>query len=102
MSQNFHRSYNLGKNNNKKKELKPPSLPKLMKNSRANQTAPFFSIFEMGRRGGLNFSFDLSKVLILDRINKQTKKQKTKRKKLSQIVSPPNPPPPPFLPPNQC
>ena len=34
-----------------------------MMNLRAKQNAPAVSIIEMGGRGGLNFSFDLSKIV---------------------------------------
>ena len=62
MSQNCHRSYNLGENNNKKKEIKAPS-PKNNEEFTRKPNRAIFSIIEMGAMGGLDFSFDLSKIV---------------------------------------
>ena len=54
--------YNLGQNKMRNKTTPPPES---MMNSRSNQSAPFFPSLKWGR-GGLNFSFILSKIVGLE------------------------------------
>ena len=67
-----------------KREIRPPPpSPRINDESPQKPKRAHFPIIEMGGRGCPNFSFELSKIAILDRIKREIR------------------PPPPPLPPNQ-
>jgi len=53
-----------------KREIRPPS-PRINDESPQKPNRAHFPIIEMGGRGGPNFSFELSKIAILNRIKRE-------------------------------